>query len=89
MAKTWGQKHKIAAKRHSAASRNRIRGCPQITLINADTEKEYFICVHLRILRAKAGKSMGQKHKIAPTSFPRGCADCAPALSTHHSPLAT
>jgi hypothetical protein len=52
-AKTWGQKHKIAAKRHSAASRNRIWTCPQITQINAETEKEYFICVHLR---GSAGK---------------------------------
>jgi hypothetical protein len=39
---------------HNAASRNRICTCPQITQINADTEKECFICVHPRVPRAKA-----------------------------------
>ena len=44
---------KLAGKDHSAASRNRSRTCPQITQINADTEKECFICVRLRVLQAK------------------------------------
>jgi hypothetical protein len=30
-----------------------VRTCPQITQINADTDKACFICVHLRVLRAK------------------------------------
>jgi hypothetical protein len=38
----------------SATSRNQNRTCPQNIQINADKENEVFVCVHLRVLRAKA-----------------------------------
>jgi hypothetical protein len=44
----------IKPKRHSAASRNGIQTCPQNTPKNAETEQEFFICVFLRVLRAKS-----------------------------------
>ncbi len=44
-AKKWGQKHKIAAKWDSAASRNRIRTCPQNTQMDADEEFHFGVCV--------------------------------------------
>jgi hypothetical protein len=43
-------------RRHSAASRNRIRNCPQMTQMHADGENgslEFTICVNLRHLRAE------------------------------------
>jgi hypothetical protein len=41
---------------HGAASRNRIRNCPQMTQMHADGENgssEFTICVNLRHLRAE------------------------------------
>jgi hypothetical protein len=42
------------AQLHSAASRNRIRTCPQNTQMDADQEFLFRICVNLRGLRAEA-----------------------------------
>jgi hypothetical protein len=47
-------KRLLAAKEYSAASRNRIRTCPQITQMDADEELYFLVCVNPRDLRAKA-----------------------------------
>jgi hypothetical protein len=49
------QRKDVRAQRRNAASRNRIQTCPQITQINADTEKEYS---HLRPSACSAGKGL-------------------------------
>jgi hypothetical protein len=71
-------------EKRSPTNRNQNRICPQNTPINADTENEFFVCVLLRVLRAKAFSLIPCLHqeKSSPLCviLPECSAACCPLI---------